>query len=140
MAKWKVTPKFKKSVVEYQEWIKDGQSFVYETGWRWGEFVVETEDDTPPVLEEGIDIYNCGYDAEVVGCDDGCWDDYHYDGCDDETREWLEEFFEENSVFDLEEHGWSSCDTEMFINCEMEIEMIEPTGVVTPTQKGTWPN
>jgi hypothetical protein len=64
------------------------------------------------------------------------------DECDEETREWLEEFLDENSVFDLEEHGWHYGDTEMIIDCEMEIVMIEPTDVVEKTEepKGTWPN
>jgi hypothetical protein len=44
------------------------------------------------------------------------------DECDDETREWLEEFLEENSVFDLEEEGWLPGDTEMIIDCDMLIE------------------
>ena len=140
MAKWKVTPKFKKSVVERQSWNKDGNTFVYEIGWRWGEFVIHTDDDNPPVLEEGIDIYNCGYESEVVGCDDGCWDDYDYSECDAEACEWLDQFFDDgNSVFELEDRGWTNDETELSINCEMEIEMIEPTGAVTPTQKGTWP-
>ena len=38
---------------------------------------------------------------------------------------WLEEFLEENSYFDLEEHGWSYGDTEMIIDCEMTIERID---------------
>jgi hypothetical protein len=124
MATWKVTPNWKKSVIELQYWRKDDQEFVYETGWRWGEFIVFTDGDEPPNLEEGVDIYSCGYEAELVECSDGCWDSYDYDDCDDETREWLEEFLEENSVFDLEEHGWYNTDTEMIINCDMTIEKV----------------
>lgn len=125
MAKWKVTPDWKKSVIERQEWTKDGNTFIYETGWRWGEFIVYTEDDTPPHLEPGVDIYNCDYETELVECSDGCWDDCDYDDCDEETTQWLEEFLEENSVFDLEEHGWYNGDTEMIIDCEMTIERID---------------
>ena len=95
-------------------------------------------------LEAGVDIYNCGYDSELVETSDGCWDDYDYDGCSEETREWLEEYFEENSIFDLEEEGWYNSETEMIIDCDMEIEMIEPTGD-TPEEtvddgKPKWPN
>lgn len=127
MAVWSVKPQWKKSIIERQEWIKDGQRFIYETGWRWGEFHVYTDDDNPPELSPGVDIYDCGYDTELVECTDGCWDECDFDECDDETREFLEEFLEENSVFDLEEHGWYNGDTEMIIDCEMDIEMIEPT-------------
>jgi len=125
MAVWSVKPLWKKSIVERQYWTKDGNTFMYETGWRWGEFTVETEDDEPPVLEPGVDIYNCDYPSELVETEDGCWDDYDFDDCDDETREWLEEYLEENSVFDLEEEGWYNSDTEMIIDCEMEITRIE---------------
>ena len=133
MAIWSVKPQWKKSIIERQTWVNGGDSFVYETGWRWGEFHVTTEDDNPPVLEAGVDLYNCDYDVELYECNDGCWDDYDYDGCSEETREFLEEFFEENSVFDLEEHGWYNSETEMIIDCDMDIEMLEPTGD-TPEQ------
>lgn len=124
MATWKVTPQWKKSIIERQFWTKDGNTFTYETCWRGGEFTVETEDDNPPELEPGVDILNCGYDSEMVETFDGCSEDYDFDDCDEETQEWLEEFLEENSVFDLEEHGWYSSDCEMIIDCEMNIERV----------------
>lgn len=124
MATWKVTPQWKKSIIERQFWTKDDNTFVYETCWRGGEFTVETEDDNPPELEPGVDILNCGYDSEMVETFDGCSEDYDFDDCDEETQEWLEEFLEDNSVFDLEEHGWYSSDCEMIIDCEMNIERV----------------
>lgn len=145
MAVWSVKPQWKKSIIERQEWTKDGNTFIYETGWRWGEFHVYTDEDNPPEIEPGVDIYDCGYDTELIETTDGCWDEYDFDGCDDETVEFLEQFFDEgNSVFDLEEHGWYNGDTEMIIDCEMDIEMIEPTGDVEETveddTKPKWPN
>ena len=107
MAVWSVKPTWKKSIIERQRMVKDDNVLIVETGWRWGEFTVETDDDNPPNLESGVDIYNCGYISELVETNDGCWEDHDMDGCDQETREWLEEFLEENSTFDLEEHGWS---------------------------------
>ena len=146
MAVWSVKPQWKKSIIERQEWVKGEERFIYETGWRWGEFHVYTEDDNPPELLPGVDIFDCGYDSELVETNDGCWDEYDFDECDEETVEWLQNFFDEgNSVFDLEEHGWTCGDTEMIIDCEMDIEMIEPTGEVeepTPETetKAKWPN
>lgn len=125
MADWKVTPNWKKSVIERQEWKKGDERLIHEIGWRWGEFIVTTEDDNPPDLKPGVDIFACGYESELVSCDDGCWEDNDYDECDEETQEWLEEFLEENSVFDLEEHGWTMGDCEMIIDCEMTIERID---------------
>jgi hypothetical protein len=127
MATWSVKPTWKKSIIERQYWAKDDDQFMYETGWRWGEFIVYTDDDNPPDLKPGVDIYNCDYETELVETTDGCWDDYDYDECGESVREELELFLEENSVFDLEEDGWMNTDTEMIIDCEMEITMIEPT-------------
>jgi len=124
MATWKVQPKFKKSTIERMFWEKDGNRFIDETGWRSGEFLVTTETDEPPVLESGVDIYSCGYEAELVETWDGCWNDRDYDDCDDETREWLEEFLEENSVFDLEQHGWNQIDCEMILDGDLEITLV----------------
>jgi hypothetical protein len=144
MAVWSVKPNWKKSIIEQQTWTKEGVAgyISHEIGWRWGEFTVTTDDDNPPNLEEGVDIYSCGYDAELVELTDGCWEESDIDVADEELKNELETFLEENSIFDLEELGWNLEDTEMIINCEMTIEMIEPTGDVEspkdePTKK--WP-
>lgn len=129
MATWKVEPTWKKSVIEREYWTKGDDTLVVETGWRWGEFLVHTETDEPPILEAGVNIYDCGYDSEMVYCDDGCWTDYDYDDCSDETQEWLEEFLEENSSYELEEHGWAQVDAEMIIDCEMEITRVEDENI-----------
>jgi hypothetical protein len=125
MATWSVKPSIKKSIVERQEWIKGDERLIVETGWRWGEFLVETEDDNPPDIEAGVDIYSCDYETELVETSDGCWEEHDTDECDDETKEWLEEFLEDNSVFDLEEHGWIAGDTEMIIDCDLIIEKVD---------------
>jgi hypothetical protein len=141
MATWSVKPTWKKSIIERQEWIKGDNRLIVETGWRWGEFTVFTDDDTPPKLEAGVDIFDCGYESELVETTDGCWEEHDMDECDEDERVFLEEFLEENSIFDLEEHGWSYGDSEMIIDCDMEIEMVEPTDVVEKTEeRGTWPN
>ena len=124
MATWNVQPTYKKSVIERQRMYKDGQSFIVETGWRWGEFLVFTDDDNPPDIEAGVDIYDCGYDFEFIETFDGCWTDYVYDKVDAATQAWLEEFFEENSWLDLEEHGWTHDECEMIIDCDLIIERL----------------
>jgi hypothetical protein len=125
MGLWSVKPEWKKSIIERQEWTKDNQRLVHETGWRWGEFLVTTEDDNPPDISSGVDIYNCDYESELVETSDGCWEITDTDECDEETREWLEEFLDENSIYELEEHGWNSGDTEMIIDCDLIIEKVE---------------
>jgi len=126
MATWSVKPVWKKSIIERNYVVKGDDTVIIETGWRWGEFHVYTEDDNPPNLEPGVDIYSCGYEAELVETNDGCWEEHDMDDCSPETQEWLEEFFEEgNSWLDLEEHGWYNDECEMIIDCEMEITRID---------------
>lgn len=127
MAKWKITPTWKKSIVEVQEWVKPGEPgyINHEIGWRWGEFIIETEDDNPPELEEGVDMFNCGYECNDWSTDDGCYEDTEVDVSDELLQEELEEFLEENSIYDLEEKGWVMSDSYMYINCELNIEKVE---------------
>ena len=129
MALWSVKPQWKKSIIERQEWTKDSNILIVETGWRWGEFLVYTEDDTPPKLEAGVNMFDCGYESEMVETSDGCWDDQNYDDCDVEATEWLENFFDGgNSWLDLEEHGWIFTECEFIIDCDMEITRINDDG------------
>lgn len=129
MAQWSVKPDWKKSIIERNYLTKDDNTVMVETGWRWGEFIVYTDDDNPPNIEAGVDIYNCGYESELVETNDGCWEEVDYDDCDDESREWLEEFFDEgNSWLDLEEHGWSQDECEMIIDCDLIIERLDDDG------------
>jgi hypothetical protein len=125
MALWKIEPTWKKSLIERIWFYKDDKKIVVETGWRWGEFTCETEDDTPPVIEPGTDLYDCEYEIEMVSCDDGCWEEHEFYGFTEEEQEELEEWFEDNSFFDLEEDGWVNSDTQMIIDCEASIERIE---------------
>ena len=71
MAIWTIKPAWKKSIIERNSFTKDDNRVVCETGWRGGEFTVETEDDNPPNLEPGVNIFDCGYDAELVETFDG---------------------------------------------------------------------
>lgn len=129
MALWKIEPTFKKSIVERNYFHKDDNTFVVETGWRWGSFTCETEDGLPPKISEGDDLWNCDYTVELEETWDGCWEDHDMDECDEETQEWLETFLEENSYMDLEEHGWVSGDSEMIMNCEPKFECLEGDNV-----------
>ena len=125
MATWSIKPSCKKSIIERCHYHKDGNEIIIETGWRSGEFQCETEDDNPPEIKENDDLYDCEYHVEVIETFDGCWEEYDMENCTEETREWLEEFLDENSFFELEEHGWLPGDTEMIIACEPVIEKVE---------------
>lgn len=139
MATWSVKPAWKKSVIERQEMIKGDNTIIIETGWRWGEFHVETDDDSPPKLHPGVDMYACDYEAEMIETNDGCWEERDTSECDEETQTWLEEFLEENSYYELEEHGWVFGDCEMIIDSDMIIEKLDedlnPTGEIYKTEE-----
>jgi hypothetical protein len=125
MALWKVEPTWKKSLAERSHYTKDGKEIIIETGWRWGEFTIETEDDEPPVLEEGVDLFDCGYEVEMQYCDDGCWEEREFFGFTDEEEETMNEWLDENSWLDLEEEGWIPSENEMIMSCEPSIEKVE---------------
>ena len=126
MALWKLEPTWKKSLIERIYYIKGNNRFMAETGWRWGEFTVETDDDNEPVIEAGTDLWNCDYTVEMIELSDGCWEEHDMDDCDEETTEWLENFFEEGgSYLDLEDEGWTQTDAEMIIDCDPEFEKLE---------------
>jgi hypothetical protein len=125
MATWKLEPTWKKSLREVMYFYKDDKCITVETGWRWGEFTCETEGDEPPVIKEGIDLYSQGYDIEMQYCDDGCWEDYDFDGFTDEEEQEMREWLEENSFLDLEEEGWNLDETEFIMDCEVDIEKVE---------------
>jgi hypothetical protein len=125
MALWKIEPAWKKSLVERNHYHKDGKEIVVETGWRWGSFTCETEDDTPPVIESGENLFECAYEVEMQETFDGCWEDYEYNGMTEEEIVEVQNFIDENSYFDLEELGWSCGDTEMIIDGDVSIEKIE---------------
>jgi hypothetical protein len=125
MAQWRITPSFKKSLIERNYYHKDGNTLVVETGWRRGEFECETEDEKPPLINEDDDLWNSEYEVEMIETFDGCWEEHDMDECDEETQAWLEEFLEENSYFDLEEHGWMQGDSEMIIACPPIFERLD---------------
>jgi hypothetical protein len=123
MAEWSVKPQWKKSIIERNYYHKDGKTITAETGWRGGEFTVYTDDDNPPDIEAGVDIYDCDYETELIETFDGCWEEVTVD--DEDLEEWLEEWLEEHSYLDLEEAGWSQGDCEMIIDCDLIIERVD---------------
>lgn len=127
MAIWEVSPTYKKSITERQYWTKDGETIVYEIGWRWGKFEVITETDDPPDIYEGIDIFSLPEGCELGEweTDDGWWEDKDFSELSEETTLIVEEFLEENSIYDLEGEGWVMEECEMLIECPAEVKRIE---------------
>ena len=130
---WTLYAKYKKSTVEREEFTKDGESVVVETGWRSGSFTITTEGDDPPAYdvknEDGVEIYGY-YPDGVESVDlnetwDGCWQDVEWpDSVSEEEQERLQERFDEEGYYSVlvDEEGWDQGDTEMWLHGPLVIE------------------
>lgn len=119
---WKVTPTYKKSILERNVWVKGDQEIIQDVWWRWGEFFVSTETDQPPVIEAGDDLMSGDYVLEDWSTDDATSEDLTYE-CDEETEQQVQEFLDEgNSIYDLAEEGWEVSYSEMYIECDVTVE------------------
>jgi len=133
MANWKVSPYYKKSCEEHEQYFKDGQIIVRKTGFRGASFFVETNDDNPPEFEfdfvpggdgrkDSIDMYNCvGNNIENVELDsmwDGCWEDIDFpEDFDEDEKERLMEQIDEEGIYEVLEgnEGWSQNECQAWI-------------------------
>jgi hypothetical protein len=140
MATWTVKTYHKKNVQENETFVqRNGKGRITTAnGFRWGEWTVETSDDNPPEFEftevpggdgakDSINMLDCSVnnieDVELVSMDDGgCWYDIEFEGLTLEEEEELEEFIDENSIYELEDSGdWYQDDTEWWIWGPIEI-------------------
>jgi hypothetical protein len=134
MANWKVSPYYKKSCEEHEQYTKDDMTIVRQTGYRGAAFYVETSDDNPPEFEfdcvpggngvkDSIDMYNCEVNniesVELESMWDGCWEEVEYpEDMDEAERERLEELIEEEGdIYDVLENqeGWCQSETQAWI-------------------------
>jgi hypothetical protein len=142
MATWTVKTYHKKNLQEVEHWVqqKGKGRLTVTNGFRWGEWTVETDDDNPPEFEfdfvpggdgrkDSINMLECEVNniesVELVSMDDGgCWYDIEIEGLDEEAEEEIQEFIDENSVYELEEREddpWSQDDSEWWIWGPIEI-------------------
>jgi len=143
MAIWTVSTYYKKSCQEVEHWVrKNGPGRLTTTnGFRFGEWTVETTDDNPPEFEftevpngdgrrDSLDMCNLeGNNIEsselMEMFDGGCWFDTEFEDVTEEERAELEDFIEENSVYDLEDREddpWYPDETEWWIWGPIEIK------------------
>lgn len=133
MATFKVSPYYKKSCEEHEQYFKDGQMIVRKTGFRGATFIVETSDDNPPEFEfdfvpggdglkDSINMYDCCVNnienVELDNMWDGCWEDIVFpEDMDEEEQERLQELFDESSIYEVleEQEGWSQNECEAWI-------------------------
>ena len=139
MATWNVSTYYKKSCEEHEYYYKDGESIIRKTGYRWSNFIVETDDDLPPKFEftyvpggdgrcDSINMYDCCVNnivnSELDSMTDGCWEDFVFpDDMDEEEQEQLLERFGESGVYEVleDEEGWMLDETECWVWGPLEI-------------------
>lgn len=142
MATWTVSTHYKKSCQEVEHWVRSkGEGRITVTnGFRFGEWTVETTDDNPPEFEfaqvpggdgkkDSINMLDCEVNniesVELVEMfDGGCWYDIDYEDLTEEEEEEIQEFIDENSVYELEERddAWYNDETEWWIWGPIEIK------------------
>lgn len=133
MATFKVSTYYKKSCEEHEHYCKDGLTIKRKTGFRWGSFRVDTNDDNIPQFEftfvpngdgrkDSINMYDCCVNnidyTELEMLDDGCWEDIEFpENMDDAERERLEELIEEEGVYGAleDQEGWSIDECEAWV-------------------------
>lgn len=142
MAQWTVSTYHKKSCQEVEHWVRrEGEGRLTVTnGFRYGEWTVETSDNNPPEFEftvvpggndnkDSINMLDCEVNniesVELVEMfDGGCWFDLEFEGLSEEEEEEVQEFIDENSVYELEDRddGWYNDETEWWIWGPVEIK------------------
>ena len=142
MAIWTVSTYYKKSCQEIEHWVRrEGKGKITVTnGFRWGSWTVETSDDEPPEFEftevpggdgktDSINMLDCEINniesVELISMDDGgCWYETDFEDLTEEEEEEVQEFIEENSIYDLEDRddAWYNDETEWWIWGPIEIK------------------
>jgi len=136
MATWKLSPQNKKSAVERMFFYNNGKTIVVEQGWRWGTFMVESDEqplnNSELANEEGYELgcIDNNESWELCEMTDGCWLDIEAGhGASEENVAAFEQAWEEDGYDGVEEQGWSCDDTEYWYYGPLELTN-EDTGQV----------
>jgi hypothetical protein len=134
MAYWTVSTQQKKNVEEHELWQKDDFVIRRITGFRFGTWSVETNDDEAPILNQDSgpsgDAINMNeyFDENVESIememlDDGWYADVIWpDDMPEDERARLEELWEEDSYSGWEGEGWVNYETECWATGPLDIE------------------
>lgn len=130
MTWWQVSTQDKKSVFEHELYQKDEWVIRRISGFRWGTVLIETDGNTPPVLDQNdgpsadaVDMYNTDYNYELDTLSDGWFEDFVWpDDMPEEERERLLELWEEEGSWGWESEGWDHYETECWFHGPLDIE------------------
>lgn len=124
MAFFTLETAWKKSASVLEVWEKDGKEIRVEEAYRWGTVEIETEGDDVPVIdyqnENDLDPYmdldedeNKVVDVQPGELDDQVYYDIQFsDNVDEDEREELLEFINDEGVVELEGEGWTLMTTD----------------------------
>ena len=133
MTFWTVSTQNKKCVEEHELWQKDDMVIRRITGFRFGTWTVETNDNEPPVLHQtdgpsgdAINMYDyCDENVESIELDmldDGWYGDVIWpDDMPEDERTRLEELWEEDSYSGWEGQGWINYETECWATGPIDV-------------------
>lgn len=124
---YKVSPRFKKSATETEIFKKDGKTLKHTVVWRWSSVMTPDNPDLSGYdEEEGINVYDAGWDAELIGSDDGCDEWWEFpEGMGKREQRKIEKAWEEEWHSGIEELGWEQDDTELWYSGPLEVEEIQ---------------
>lgn len=127
MIMWKVSPRYKKSVIDIEIFRNGENEITLETGWRWGHVIllvpegVDLVSELKPEENTRIQIDGLEYDIHDREFDDGCWEEWDLDALDGDEDE-FREAWDEDSHEGIENLGWNSWDSELFFDGPLDIE------------------
>lgn len=138
MSDWLVTNRYKKSVETHEIWEKDGMAIRRIIVWRYGSWVVTTDDDNEPKFDfgsgpsgESVDMNYAAGDNNITNVEmdeliDGCSEDVIWpDDMPQKERDRLEELWDEEPYSSWEEEGWDNTDTECWVSDGFDVERVE---------------
>jgi hypothetical protein len=127
--RFKVSNRFKKTVVETELWRKGDCYFTVESVWRWGSFVVVVQDgeEVPVHGDPTIDLedYQEWEDNDTSDC---CACDLTYEGSspsaeeNEKEEERVKAGYNDECNMWLEYDGWTSVDRNFRIDDEIDVE------------------
>jgi len=115
--------KYKKSVEEFSFLRKEDCSFVIETLWRSGEWLIIPQNEDECKILQGAydneeDMEVCFEDMEFLYTDDGIYEEFKWYGNlenDEKEQERIQEGFYDEGYMFLESNGFTEQDPEVYI-------------------------
>lgn len=125
---WELSNLYKKHAVEKMFWTKDGVTVAREEGFRWGEWVCES-DERPDIDLDNLDGYclnDNNYNWEPVCLDDGLWEHWEFpDNMDLDECDRIEDLWNQDNFEAMEKDGWVNDDTEYWVHGPLKLKNVD---------------